>query len=309
MADVRPTPVTRRMFARRSSTWLLGGGAVAVLAACGAPAATKQDVAALRDELAALKTGGKAEAPTGAHGAPNGPAAAHDAAHWGYEGEDGPEKWADLAPENAVCRTGGTQSPIDIAATQPGAGGRTSIKWQRAALVAQNNGHTIQADVTNGGAIEVDGVPFSLVQFHFHAPSEHTVDGKRFAMETHFVHKSAKGDLAVIGVLHSTGATNEALAPLWSALPTTTEDKKQVPNFNLEAVLPKDRSMYRYAGSLTTPPCTEGARWQVIQTPTTVSEAQLKAFTAIIKSNARPVQPQKARDVLKDAIYKLLAPA
>ena len=144
------------------------------------------------------------------------------------------------------------------------------------------------------------------MQFHFHAPSEHTVGGKRFAMETHFVHKSAKGELAVLGVLHETGKDNEALAPIWAALPKSTEEKKALPSFDLATALPKDRSMYRYAGSLTTPPCTEGVRWQVLQVPTSVSEAQVKAFNAIIKPNARPVQPQKARDVLKDAIYKLL---
>ena len=302
-----PLVLSRRLFARRSSTWLLAGGAMAVLSACGASAATKEDIAAIRGDLAALK-GGKPEAPAaaGGHGAPAKAGGAPQAAHWDYEGAVGPDKWADLDPANAVCRAGTTQSPIDIAGTQPGTGGRTNIKWTKAALTAMNNGHTIQADVTNGGAIEVDGVPFNLVQFHFHAPSEHTIGGKRFAMETHFVHKSAKGDLAVVGVMHELGAANEALAPVWAALPANTEEKKQIPNFDLAAVLPADRAMYRYAGSLTTPPCTEGVRWQLIQKTTTVSDAQVKAFNAIIKPNARPVQPQKARDVLKDALYKLL---
>ena len=213
------------------------------------------------------------------------------------------------ARTRAVCASGSTQSPIDIAATQAGAGGRTNIKWQPAALNVQNNGHTIQADVANGGGIEVDGVPYTLGQFHFHAPSEHTVQGKRFAMETHFVHKNAKGELAVVGVLHDKGEPNEALAPLWNALPKSIEEKKALPAFDCTSVLPKDRAMYRYAGSLTTPPCTESVRWQLMQTPTTVSEAQVKAFNEIIKPNARPVQPQKARDVLKEAIWKLIPSA
>ncbi len=313
--DAARPRLSRRLFARRTSTWLLAGGAVTVLAACGTSnAASKDDLAALRKEVAALKrAGGEEAAATDAHGAPakpgDKPAAGHDAKHWEYEGATGPEKWGDLAPENAVCSSGSTQSPIDIASTQAGGGGRTNIKWQPAPLNVQNNGHTIQADVANGGAIEVDGVPYTLVQFHFHAPSEHTVGGKRFAMETHFVHKSARGELAVVGVLHEAGKDNEALAPIWAALPKSTEEKKALPSFDLATVLPKDRAMYRYAGSLTTPPCTEGVRWQVLQVPTTVSEAQVKVFNAIIKPNARPVQPQKARDVLKDAIYKLLPSA
>ena len=300
--------VSRRMFARRTSTWLLAGGAMTVLAACGtSSAASKDDLAAVRKDIAALKRANSGAAD--AHGDAKPAAGAHagDTKHWAYEGEGVPEKWGDLAPENTVCRTGATQSPIDIASTQSGAGGRTNIKWQPAGLTVINNGHTIQADVANGGAIEVDGVPYSLVQFHFHAPSEHTVAGKRFAMETHFVHKNAQGELAVVGVLHETGNANAALAGLWEALPKTTEEKKQIGAFDLAAVLPRDRSMYRYAGSLTTPPCTEGVRWQLMQSPTSVSDAQVKAFNAIIKPNARPVQPQKARDVLKEAIWKLVS--
>ena len=128
-------------------------------------------------------------------------------------------------------------------------------------------------------------------------------------METHFVHKSAKGELAVIGVLHDAGKANDALAPLWSVLPKSPEEKKEVAKFDPASVLPGDRAVYRYTGSLTTPPCTEGVRWQLMQAPTTVSEAQVKAFNAIIKPNARPVQLMKARDVLKDALYKLMPPA
>ena len=261
--------MSRRLFARRTSTWLLAGGAMAVMTACGSSsAASKDDVAALRKEIAAIKGGAEGgEKAADAHGATKEAAAgAHDAKHWTYEGETGPEKWAELAPENLVCRTGATQSPIDIAKSQPGAGGRTNIKWQPAALSVINNGHTIQADVANGGAIEVDGVPYTLVQFHFHAPSEHTVNGKRFAMETHFVHKSAQGELAVVGVLHEAGAANEAIGPVWAALPRSAEEKKPLANFDCSAVLPKDRAMYRYAGSLTTPPGRSGTvQWHLAQ--------------------------------------------
>lgn len=307
--------ISRRLFARRTSTWLLAGGAMAVLTACGAGnAASQEDIAALRKEIAAIKGGGEApdahgDAKPAADGHGAAPAGAHDTKHWAYEGETGPEQWAQLAPENAVCSAGSNQSPIDIKATQPGAGGRTNIKWAPSALNVVNNGHTIQADVAAGGGIEVDGTAFNLVQFHFHAPSEHTVNGKRYAMETHFVHKSAQGELAVVGVLHDTGAPNQALAALWGALPKSTEEKHAVATFDCASVLPKDRSMYRYSGSLTTPPCTEGVRWQLMQTPTTVSAEQVKAFNEIIKPNARPVQPQRARDVLKESIWKLISPA
>lgn len=227
----------------------------------------------------------------------------HGGAAFAYEGKGGPADWAKLAPENAVCGSGATQSPIDIAYTQPGVGARTVIKWQpETALEVVNNGHTIQANIADGGAIEIDGVTYKLVQFHFHAPSEHTLNGQQFAMETHFVHKSDKGDLAVVGVLHGAGTENQALSPIWSALPKTTTEKKPIKGFDLLSVLPRERQMFRYAGSLTTPPCSEGVRWQVIQAPTSVSPAQVSAFLELFKAgNARPVQPLKARDVLKEA--------
>lgn len=296
-----PTRLTRRVFARRSSTWLLAGGALAVMTACGAPAASQADLAALRSEVEELKAAQGPLLAEEGHGAE-----APAAGHWDYMGADGPDHWANLARENAICATGAAQSPIDLARTQPGVGGRTDIRWERAPLVLRNTGHTIQADVADGGSIDVDGVPFTLVQFHFHAPAEHTVEGRGFAMETHFVHRSTAGELAVVAVLHDTGASNAALAPLWAALPVGVDDRQEIPGFDPKALLPVDRSMYRYAGSLTTPPCTEGVRWQVIQTPTTVADEQVQAFNAIIAANARPVQPRKARDVLRDAIYKLI---
>lgn len=113
--------ISCRIFTRRTSTWLLAGGAMTVLAACGSAAATKEEVAVLRKEVTALK--GEGAKATDAHGAPG----ATTAKHWEYAGANWPEKWGELAPENAVCSAGSTQSPIDIAGTQLGAmGPRTS---------------------------------------------------------------------------------------------------------------------------------------------------------------------------------------
>ncbi|MSP22063.1 MAG: carbonic anhydrase family protein, partial [Dehalococcoidia bacterium] len=189
-----------------------------------------------------------------------------------------------------------------ISFTQSVACGRTVFEWNPSApLSVINNGHTIQANVDKGSKIEIDGVPFDLLQFHFHAPSEHTVEGKQMAMETHCVHKSEQGELTVIGVLHALGAENSALASIWNGLPKSENDNKAVPSFDLLSVLPRDRGMFRYAGSLTTTPCTAGVRWHVIQSPTSVSAAQIAAFKELFKDgNSRPVQPIKARDCLKE---------
>ncbi len=139
--DAAMPRMSRRLFARRTSTWLLAGGAVTVLAACGAgDAASKDDLAALRKEVTALKRAGSEEgAAADAHGAaakPGAkPAVGHDAKHRAYEGAASPEKWGELAPENAVCSSGSTQSPIDIASTQAGGGG--AHKHQMAACAAE----------------------------------------------------------------------------------------------------------------------------------------------------------------------------
>ncbi|MFA7296231.1 MAG: carbonic anhydrase family protein [Dehalococcoidia bacterium] len=300
------TRYTRRAFNRRAAGWLSLGGLV--LAGCGPSQedldAARADISKLDKRLTAID-GGKAPAKTTAKSS----AAAKDAhgakpgepAHWSYEGKTGPAEWGSMDPANGACSTGATQSPIDLAATQPGVGGRTLIKWQPAGLTVVNNGHTIQADVEKGSLIEIDGQPFELVQFHFHAPSEHTLNGKPFAMETHFVHKHKDGGLAVVGVLHSVGGEAPALTPILGAMPKKADEKKPLPKTDLTALLPRERAMFRYAGSLTTPPCSEGVRWQVFQSPTSISDTQLRAFQELYKNNARPVQPLKARDVLKES--------
>jgi carbonic anhydrase len=313
--DLSGAAYSRRAFNRRALRWLTAGGALVGLAC--ASGVSEEEFTALKGDVDKLKKG-EGSATAAEHGATTKATAkasaksttaakdAHGAAstpHWTYAGKGGPSEWAGLAPENAVCGSGSTQSPIDIAYTQPGAGGRTVFKWQpTATLEVVNNGHTIQANVKDGSAIDIDGVSYKLVQFHFHGPSEHTIDGKQFALETHFVHKSEKGDLAVVGVLHGAGEENGALAPIWAALPKSTEEKQQLASFDLLSVLPRERRLFRYAGSLTTPPCSEGVRWQVMQTPTSISPAQVQAFLGLFKGgNARPVQPLKARDVVKEA--------
>ncbi|MSQ29345.1 MAG: carbonic anhydrase family protein [Dehalococcoidia bacterium] len=304
------TQNTRRMFGRRAARWSMAGGFALLTAACAG--ALKEDIAAVRNELKAVQgdvkklTGGiggtdAAKPPAAAAG--HGAAPAGAPAHWTYADKGGPNEWAALAPENATCGVGSTQSPIDVSFTQSTKAGRTVFRWNPSApLSVVNNRHTIQANLEKGSAIDIDGVPYDLVQFHFHAPSEHTVDGNQMAMETHFVHKSAKGELAVIGVMHASGPANAALALLWAALPAKENDKKAIATFDLLSVLPRERNMFRYAGSLTTPPCSEGVRWHVMQSPTTVSPQQVSAFLELFNGgNARPVQPLKARDVLKEA--------
>jgi carbonic anhydrase len=164
------------------------------------------------------------------------------------------------------------------------------------------NGHTIQVNYDEGSSITYNETTYQLVQFHFHHPSEHTVNGEPAAMEIHFVHKDAAGNLAVVGVLLVEGeADNQAYASVFTHLPAE-ESEPQTSDIKVNAadMLPESRTFYTYTGSLTTPPCTQGVRWLLLTEPIELSAAQLAAFNAIFEHNARPVQPLNDRDLLQD---------
>ena len=157
-------------------------------------------------------------------------AAAHPAhaPHWSYEWAEDPDHWATLSPDFAVCGTGHKQSPIDIVTTSaagaPPAAASETARFDRAGVGTVpvdivNNGHTIQIDTVGSGVLVIGHDRYILQQLHFHTPSEHTVDGRSFPLEAHFVHKSAGGKLAVVGLLFEEGAENAALTPYWSKLP------------------------------------------------------------------------------------------
>ena len=223
--------------------------------------------------------------------------------HWTYEGDAGPAAWGSLDEAYALCATGAEQSPIDLANAEAFDLVNVQTDYHTSALTILNNGHTIQANYDAGSSIVVNQSTYALAQFHFHTPSEHSIDGEQFPMEAHFVHRSADGALAVIGVMLIEGeADNAAFAPVFDAMPAEAGEPIAVENVTLDvnAMLPTDPRFYTYRGSLTTPPCSEGVRWIVMTTPVEVSAAQLAAFQALFAHNARPVQPVLERGLLID---------
>jgi carbonic anhydrase len=233
---------------------------------------------------------------------------------WHYEGHEGPEHWAELNPRFAACRDGRAQSPIDI--TLPVARGVASaLKLQFPAATLRiahhehvadgiNNGHTIQVNYDDGDTLLLGETAYGLVQYHFHNPSEHTLSGRRFPMEMHMVHRSAMGQLAVVGVLIEEGWHNRAFEPVWANLPRTkgVETHYEHVKVDVDALLPAVRTSYRYDGSLTTPPCTEGVKWIVLTMPIELDPEQIRAFTDLIHDNSRPVQPLNGRTVGADIV-------
>jgi carbonic anhydrase len=222
------------------------------------------------------------------------------APHWEYTGDDGPTHWSTLAPEFAAC-AGRNQSPIDldnfIEAELP----PIAFDYKAGGHDVVNNGHTIQVNYDAGSSISIDDDTFALKQFHFHAPSENHIDGKSFPIEAHFVHADAKGDLAVVAVMFEQGDNNPALDTLWARLPGKEGDPQALsPEIAAAELLPGNRDYYRYEGSLTTPPCSEGVRWLVLKHPVPVSAQQIDRLTkALGHPNNRPVQPVGARVVLQ----------
>lgn len=225
---------------------------------------------------------------------------APDTPHWAYEGEEGPSHWADLDPHFSACK-GQEQSPIDLngsaikADVMPPA-----VYWRKADITeARNNGHTFQIKLDDPGRIVLDGVPYDFVQFHFHAGSEHTINGRQYPLELHLVHASEDGRLAVIGIMFVEGQENPQLAQLISTLPA--EQGSYDPNlvFDLNDLLPGDWDVFRYQGSLTTPPCSEIVSWTVFETPLTASADQILVFETLFPHSFRPVQNTGRRFVLK----------
>src|SRR5262249_39077630 len=151
------------------------------------------------------------------------------APHWAYEGEYGPESWGRMDPAFRVCGLGKEQSPIDLTGAVRAALPPPILDWRPMPLTIVNNGHTILVTAAPGSTMRQLGERYELVQFHFHHPSEHLIGGKRFELECHFVHFSAAGRQAVVGVLFEPGQPNQALAPVFEAMP-----KQEGPELKLQ---------------------------------------------------------------------------
>jgi carbonic anhydrase len=225
------------------------------------------------------------------------------AAHWSYTGQGAAAHWAELDPSFETCKVGKTQSPINIVTKGvPAAAAGTkpvAFAYTPGAGEVVNNGHTIQVNLPASGAITLDGTEYKLLQFHFHTPSEEKVDGRAYPLVAHLVHKSADGKLAVVAVLFKQGRENAALKPVFAKLPAKEGDKIALDgSIDISALLPADHAYYAFPGSLTTPPCSEEVRWQVLKTPVEISSAQLTAFRKLYAMNARPVQPLNGRPLV-----------
>ena len=225
-------------------------------------------------------------------------AAASDSIPWSYEGDKGPAQWGSLDPAFSDCAKGLEQSPIDLVDAETRQQGRIEFDYAPSPITLLNNGHAIQVNYAPGSGMILDGVRYELLQFHFHHGSEHTVAGVRLPMELHLVHRSDEGALAVVGVFLEEGRENLVLAPLWRRLPARPAPARAIPaSIDAIELLPERRTAWRYRGSLTTPPCSQGVSWVVMTEPVAVSAAQIARYGDILRNSYRPTQPLNGRSL------------
>jgi carbonic anhydrase len=217
-----------------------------------------------------------------------------------YKGKRGPTFWSKLDPGYVECNRGKSQSPVDLADGKPSMQS-LEVSYAPGKTEMLHNGHTVEAEVPEGSTITLDGVEYELLQFHYHAPGEHTIGGKRYPLEFHFVNEAEDGTKTVLGVMATEGTENPAFSAILASLPQQKDETAEVDDVEPADLLEADPDSdvrWFYQGSLTTPPCTEGVQWTVFNEPIELSADQIAGFAAVTDNNSRPLQPLNGRELL-----------
>ncbi|KAL8113472.1 alpha carbonic anhydrase 1, chloroplastic-like [Apium graveolens] len=238
---------------------------------------------------------------------------ADETIQFGYLGDKGPDKWGSLDPKLKVCTDGKAQSPIDLVRTKATLDDKLnalSRDYQSARATLVNNGFNVAVHFDgSAGTMNVDGKNYSLLQMHWHTPSEHKMDGKQLDAELQLVHKADDGSISITAILYQIGNGDSFLARIQKKLGDLAKDKCgpnehaeiDLGNVNTKPLRKSTRNYFRYNGSFTTPPCTENVIWFVFGKPRSMSPQQIDALKAPMeaayKNNARPVQPDNGRIV------------
>jgi carbonic anhydrase len=231
---------------------------------------------------------------------------AHNAV-WSYAGQTGPAYWGKLDPAFEIADSGEHQSPINIEIDEAIIEKEEvpiTYNYQPVLFEAENNGHSIEViPHSKDNSITIDGEVYTLNQYHMHTSSEHQINGKYYDMEIHFVHTNEAGQIAVIGVMATEGAENNALSELFSLMPEELQEEGSAcevkESIDLSALIPTDSNVFRYEGSLTTPPTVENVLWHIYETPIELSREQLETFKALYPNNKRPTQPLNGREIIE----------
>jgi carbonic anhydrase len=221
---------------------------------------------------------------------------------WSYEGDKGPAHWGALDSDYAVCGSGKAQSPIAIGHARKADLPVLRFAYRPGPLTIINNGYTaVRVDYPsgNGNVLTVGGKRYELTQFHFHRPSEEKIHGKTYAMVLHLMHRDDDGKVVGVAVMLKEGRANPTIEQLWKQMPANAGKDHPIPGVTIDpqSLVPASTGYYRYEGSQTAPPCTEGVTWYVMKTPMDVSADEIAAFAKLYPHDVRPVQPLNGRVV------------
>ena len=221
------------------------------------------------------------------------PAAAdHHGKDWSFGDGVSPERWATVNSAYALCDAGLNQSPIDLGQANARGDVALTTNFGDASGTIALGKEKVQVDFAPGLGMNSGGKEFNLIQVHFHTPSEHAVSGKRYPLVAHFVHATEAGELGVLGVMYELGDANPALDAIVAGV---GGGKGTAVAFDVNDMVPSDLDVYRYMGSLTTPPCSEGVNWHVADTVMTASAEQIAAMETNLGPSARSIQPLGTR--------------
>ncbi len=229
----------------------------------------------------------------------SGPSSSSPETYWRY----GPQDWGRV-PAYADCANGREQSPVNLPAlaSLPRAPASILLHYVPARVKLISSETSFFADVPVGSTLSLDNAPYELVQIAFHSPAEHRIQNQSADLEIQLMHRNASGQQIILSILLRKGAHNPGLAPLFDNIPPPPYNWRDVAAFNPAALLPNSRAAFLYAGSLTTPPCTEGVQWIVFEEAGELSAEQINAFRHYYGNNARPPQPLNQRPVIASII-------
>lgn len=238
--------------------------------------------------------------------------------HWSYEEE---QHWGAIEDATqsvplrypyAECGIGKHQSPVDLADAKIVNSrplNKLAAQYGTDTPTFFNTGHAIQVNTSKNftGGLKVGKELLPLVQLHFHEPSEHLFRGKKFPAEMHFVHINKDGRIAVLGVAIDIGKENAAFQTILDNMPPHEGEANSTSGikFNLDKLLPagSNAANLKYltlAGSLTTPPCSEGVQWYILTKSIAISAAQLEQLKTFYSDNARSAQNLNERSILSN---------
>jgi carbonic anhydrase len=218
--------------------------------------------------------------------------------HWSYTGAFGPQFWGNLDEKYALCKSGKNQSPINLVWKKPEVEGSSlALNYKETKLNIANSGNGLEIKLDAGSFLNHNDKMYELKSIDFHNESEHQLSGKSFPVEMHLMHESSDGKKAIISVFFKQGKEHSVFSKILSKLPANKGAEVSEPSFvyTPSVLLPSKLHHYSYMGSLTTPPCTEGVQWLVLNTPVEISPAQIDKIKSVYAGNKRPIQPLNAR--------------